>query len=129
MKNSASVRQFTPTSAKGPQGARKAANPPRSLSVEARRRWRALVEEYGIGDAGGVQILQTAMEAFDRMAGAQRQILKDGQTSTDRFGQIKAHPLLSVERDARSAMLHALKALNLDVEPLHAHPGRPGGGR
>jgi P27 family predicted phage terminase small subunit len=99
----------------------KKSSPPPTLSKEARARWQELVAEYGISDAAGLQILHTAMEAFDRMRGAQAQIAKDGQTHLDRFGQMKSHPLLPVERDARAAMLAALKALNLDVEPVHVH--------
>lgn len=58
---------------------------------------------------------------------AAEQIESDGQTVKDRFDQDKPHPLLSVERDARAAMLAALKQLNLDLEPLRDGPGRPGG--
>ena len=49
------------------------------------------------------------------------------QQQPDRFGQVKSHPLLSVERDSRAQYLAALKALNLDLEPLRDKPGRPGG--
>lgn len=62
-----------------------------------------------------------------RLRLAQEAIQRDGMTILDRFGQRKAHPLLPAERDARSQMLAALKALNLDVEPLHDRPGRPAG--
>jgi hypothetical protein len=48
-------------------------------------------------------------------------------TTVDRFGQMKSHPLLPVERDSRAQYLAALKQLCLDVAPLHAGPGRPGG--
>jgi hypothetical protein len=58
---------------------------------------------------------------------AQEAIERDGMTVLDRFGQRKAHPLLPAERDARAQMLAALRALNLDVEPLHERPGRPAG--
>ncbi len=44
----------------------------------------------------------------------------------DRFVQRKPHPLLAAERDARAQMLAALKALNLDLEPLKDR-GRPPG--
>jgi P27 family predicted phage terminase small subunit len=100
-----------------PAGAR-LPKPPKGLSAEARRLWRRLVEDYSIEDQAGELLLQTGLEAFDRMRLAQEQIKRDGQTSTDRFGQVKAHPLLVVERDARSAMVQSLKALNLDLEPL-----------
>ena len=56
-------------------------------------------------------------------------IKREGQSTRDRFGQPKAHPLLTVERDSRSGMLAALKAMNLDMEPLNDRPGRPGGSR
>jgi hypothetical protein len=88
-----------------------------------------LVTEYAIADAAGLQILATSLEAFDRLRAAQRAIKRDGQTMKDRFGQVRAHPLLSVERDARAAWLAGLKALNLDLEPLHDRVGRPPGGR
>lgn len=101
--------------------------PPAGLSVEAKGRWREVVAEYQIADAAGLQILATYCEAFDRMRGAQRRIKAEGQTFKDRFGQLRSHPLLVVERDARAAMLQALRAMNLDVEPLRDRAGRPGG--
>ena len=104
-----------------------APNPPKGLSAEAKRLWRLLLEEYAIEDAGGLAVLSTGLEAFDRMRLAQKAIAKDGMTVTDRFGQAKAHPLLTVERDSRAQWMAALKALNLDLEPLHDRPGRPGG--
>jgi P27 family predicted phage terminase small subunit len=104
-----------------------APQPPQALSKAARSRWRQLVDEYAITDPAGLQILEAALEAFDRMRAAQRTIKKDGATFKDRYGQPRAHPLLVVERDSRAAMLAALKQLNLDLEPLRDRPGRPGG--
>ncbi len=101
--------------------------PPKGLSREGARWWRRLTTEYEIGDEAGRLILMTAMEAFDRMRQAQAVLAKDGLVVTDRFAQKKAHPLCTVERDSRAQMLAALKALNLDVEPLRNTPGRPGG--
>ncbi len=85
------------------------------------------MEEYEITDPAGLLLLQTALEAFDRMRGAQESIANDGATVNDRFGQVRAHPMITVERDARAAMLAALKALNLDLEPLRDRIGRPSG--
>ena len=99
---------------------------PKTLSTEARSWWRRLATEYGIQDEAGQLLLQTALEAFDRLRSAQRTIKQDGPTVTDRWGQIKPHPLLAAERDARSGMLQSLRALNLDLEPLK-DIGRPGG--
>jgi hypothetical protein len=95
------------------------------LSAEARRLKAAIVGEFAIEDAAGLVVLQTALEARDRMR--QAQIAADGLTCRDRFGQIKAHPLVTVERDARAQFLAGLKQLGLDLEPLHDGPGRPAG--
>lgn len=100
---------------------------PANLSAEAKDWWRRLVKEYDLADDGGRLILQTTLEAFDRMRGCQKAIKKDGEILCDRFMQVKPHPLLATERDARAQMLAGLKALNLDVEPLRDRPGRPGG--
>lgn len=102
-------------------------SPPKGLSTESKALWKRLASEYSIDDDAGLLLLQTAMEARDRMRGAQEAIARDGMTIADRFGQRKAHPLLPAERDARAQMLAALRALNLDVEPLHDRPGRPAG--
>jgi P27 family predicted phage terminase small subunit len=90
---------------------------PGHLSVEARKWYRLIRSEYDIEDSGGLLILQALCEAFDRMRSAQNIIAQEGATVRDRFDQIKAHPLCTVERDSRSAIYHGLKALNLDLEP------------
>lgn len=101
--------------------------PPNGLTAEARRWWREIRHEYGVSDPGGLLILASACEAFDRMRQAQRRLKREGLTTLDRFGQCKAHPATVIERDSRAAMLAALKALNLDLEPLNQRPGRPAG--
>ena len=98
---------------------------PKHLSKDARDWWTKIQDEYGINDNAGKLLLQTALEAFDRMKSAANRINKDGAAVEDRFGQVKPHPLLPAERDARSQMLLALKQLNLDIEPLRDRPGRP----
>jgi P27 family predicted phage terminase small subunit len=85
------------------------------------------MKDYDISDEGGLLLLQTGLEAFDRMRQCQEIIKRDGPMVLDKWGQRKSHPLLPAERDARSQMLAALKALHLDVEPLHERPGRPTG--
>jgi len=100
---------------------------PKHLSKEAKALWARLLKEYNIEDEAGLLILQTAMESFDRMRESQAIIKTEGMQVTDRFDQKKAHPLTTVERDSRAAMLAALKALNLDLEPLQDRPGRPAG--
>lgn len=96
--------------------ARRAAAP-KTLSTEARRWWHRIIAEYEIADDGGLFLLQTALESFDRMRDCQRAIAADGITVLDRFDQRKPHPLLAAERDARSSLLLAFRQLNIDVAP------------
>ncbi len=90
---------------------------PTHLSREAKSWWRDIVAAYEIDDEGGHLLLATALEAFDRMRGAQAEIKRDGATVLDRFEQRKAHPAIQTERDSRAAMMTALRMLNLDVTP------------
>ena len=66
-------------------------------------------------DPAGRHVLLVGLEAFDRMRSAQQSIAADGSTCRDRFGQVRAHPLLSVERDARAQFMAAMKALGFDL--------------
>lgn len=91
---------------------------PTHLSAEARGWWERICTEYEISDEGGRLLLLMAMEAFDRMRGCQKAIAEDGLVTRGSKKQPRAHPLLSAERDSRAQMLAALKALNLDLEPL-----------
>jgi P27 family predicted phage terminase small subunit len=109
------------------RAAPKAPKPPHGLSPEARGWWESIQLEYAVADPGGLLILASAVEAFDRMRQAQRRLRREGLTTVDRFGQRKAHPATVIERDSRSAMLAALKQLNLDLEPLQPRAGRPSG--
>jgi phage terminase small subunit len=98
-----------------------------SLSPEAKKLKSKLLRDYAIEDEAGTVILQIAMEAFDRMRQAQKAVDDEGLTTSDRFGQVKAHPMLATERDSRVAFLGALARLHLDFEPL-GEVGRPTGG-
>ena len=100
------------------------------LSKEAQTIFDKISSEYeGItDDPAAVLILTSALEAYDRMRQAQAAIAAHGLVYLDRYGQPKANPAATVERDSRSAMLGALRHLNLDVElSPHAGPGRPPG--
>src|SRR5687767_2951495 len=103
---------------------------PQHLSEEARRLWKGVMAEYAIEDTAGQLLLQTATEAHDRIREARRIITEQGVTVRDRYGHDKPHPMLAVEKDARAAMLLALKHLDLDVSVQpKSRLGRPPGGR
>ena len=85
------------------------------------------MREYGVDDAGGLQILVTALEAFDGLRRHELQVQTDGAVFVDRFGQPRGHPLLPAIRDCRAQYLAGLKQLCLDVAPANHTIGRPGG--
>ena len=98
---------------------------PPGLSAESRRLWNELQAEYRITDAAGLRFLRTACEALDQQRRAEAVVREAGMVAVDRYGAPRAHPLLAVARDSRAAMLKALAALNLDIEPLRDRAGRP----
>lgn len=102
--------------------------PPSNFSIEARRLWRRFHAGYNLTDEAGMILLQTGLEAFDRMRSAQCLLTSEGLTVIDRFNIPRSHPATVVERDSRSAFMAALKALHLDLEPLRDTVGRPLGG-
>ena len=78
--------------------------------------WTRLVDDYGISDAGGVALLRAACEAFQRGEQARRILRREGAVIRDRFGQPKAHPATLIERDSRSQLVAALRALKLSPQ-------------
>ena len=99
--------------------------PPKHLSSEARALWRSVLADYEL-ERRHEAILLTALEALDRMRQAQAQLTADGLTTTDRYGGVKAHPAVVIERDSRAAFLRAMRELGLDLEapPTTRPPSR-----
>lgn len=87
-----------------------------SLSPEALAWWRRIVSEYEGWDSGDLLVLQIGLESLDRLMQARAMINAEGLCVADRFGTMRPHPALSVERDARAACMKALKQLALDDE-------------
>jgi len=92
---------------------------------KARQKRLELQKAYAITDEGGENILSVFESALVTVYECEDAVTKDGLKVTDRWGQVKPHPLLPVLRDARAQVLASLKALNLDLEPLKS-VGRPG---
>ena len=100
--------------------------PPKHLRAAGKKLWSDIAAEYGIDDAAGLHLLTTACEALDRMRAAQAAIKKHGECVEDRYGCLKLNPACGLEKELRAGMILALKAMNLDIEPLRDHAGRPG---
>ena len=69
--------------------------PPAHLGEPERAIWRHVFEDFS----------GTSRLAFER----------NGATVDGRDGQLRAHPLLAVERDSRAAWLQAVKLLGLEL--------------
>jgi len=123
-KGPAKARQAAP---KGPRKSELAGTGRPELSAEAETLKEKILAEFDVSDAAGLSILDEALAAFDLCRACEAEIAEQGMTTTDRFYQKKAHPLLSTLRDARSQFLGALKQLGLDLEPVRSGPGRPPG--
>lgn len=98
---------------------------PDHLRSAGRAFYSSVASEYGIADAAGVALLLTAAECVDRMRAAQASIAEHGELVNDRYGAPKLNPALTLEKDARNGFFAAMRALNLDLEPLRDGPGRP----
>jgi hypothetical protein len=101
---------------------------PAHLGDAGRELWASIQAAYQITDPGGRVLLCTAAEAADRIASVRSQIDEQGELLAIR-GIPRVNPLCAVERDARAALIRALKELHLDLEPLRDRPGRPEGPR
>jgi phage terminase small subunit len=100
---------------------------PQHLKPDGAKFWRSIVDEYSVQDSAGLALVTTAAECMDRMRAAQAAIATHGEVVIDRYGAPKLNPASVLEKDSRNGLLAALKALNLDLEPLRDGPGRPPG--
>jgi len=94
--------------------------PPKHLRIETRRWWLSVVEDYEL-EPHHVRLLTMAAEAWDRAVEAREAIAKSGAYMPNRFGEVRPHPALGVERDSRIAFARLVRELALDVN----EPGDP----
>ncbi len=99
------------------------------LSRRAARRRNSIADTYGIteDDPAGQVILEATWQAWDLWHRAQAVVDAEGLTVPGDRGGVKAHPLLAVIRDQRSAFFTGMKQLGLEIIPPRPKPGRPPG--
>ena len=89
--------------------------PPPHLSPGSATWWRQVVSEFSL-EPHHLRLLQSAAEAWDRMAQARDELAAHGSlTFTDNRGAIKAHPAEAIERNARIAFARLVRELDLDA--------------
>jgi len=101
-------------------------NSPAYLRPETRQWWCKVVDNYEL-EPHHVRLLTLAASAWDRAEEARERIKKDGAYQADRFGQLRAHPAVAVERDCMVAFARLLRELALDAEQPDNRPPRVGG--
>jgi phage terminase small subunit len=93
----------------------RAPRPAAHLSEPSRRLYRQILACYEL-EAHHLAVLTKALEALDRADQARAEIGTGPLAITSRLGEVKPHPLLAVERDARAQFGTLMKQLGLDVE-------------
>lgn len=89
--------------------------PPRDLGSAGRRLWKSIMDEYEMADAASLAVLRSMCQTVDRLADCRQQIAQDGLTILTVSGQMRPHPLLQHEAEARRALLAHARALRLDL--------------
>jgi hypothetical protein len=67
-------------------------------------------------EAASENILRNACEAMERAAQAAEIVSRDGACFTDRFGAVRAHPAVAIERDFRGLAARQLEKLAARME-------------
>lgn len=93
--------------------------PPATFAPEERRLWRRIVRHYVLDEPAALALLRTTLEAHARQRRCGESItrvgelVREGVDKTGKPKRIKAHPLISAERDSRAAFLAGLRALGI----------------
>lgn len=101
---------------------KKKGSAPAHLSAGARQVWREIIAEYDGWGIVELSVLCSALEAYDRMKQAQKE-LQRGLITKDKYSVVRVHPCVAIERDSRQAYLRALKQLG--IGSMSGPPGRP----
>lgn len=89
--------------------------PPKHLRPQTKVWWAAITATYQL-ESHHERLLTLACEAWDVGQLATDRISADGLWVTDRFGAVKPHPAVAIQRDARLGFARLIRELNLDAE-------------
>jgi len=99
---------------------------PKHLKPATKKWWISVTKQFSL-DAQYLRILTLAAEAWDRGEQARDYLNENGLTYTDRFGQPKSRPEVSIERDSRLGFARMIRELCLDDGPDDTRPPRSRG--
>jgi phage terminase small subunit len=89
----------------------------------ATRKWFAEVADRFDLEPHQFRLLQAAGEAWDRLCAARAAIDEHGLTYSDRYGNPRPRPEISIERDARIGFARLLRELGIDDAETPVAPG------
>ena len=103
---------------------------PKHLSARSRQIYRTVVDDYDLtGEPHALEVLRLALEALDRADEARQMVADEGITFRNRFGELRPHPAVAIERDARLAAWRGFRELSLDAgDYVDPRPPRVGSG-
>lgn len=88
--------------------------PPSHFEDIEKSLWRDVTGKFGF-DAASLALLSTSLDAHARARNCRDRIDIDGPVTADRWGQLRPHPLLPAEAQARAAFLAGWKSLGLNI--------------
>jgi P27 family predicted phage terminase small subunit len=93
--------------------------PPRKLKKIGKDHWKEIVSAYDFqNDVGSLKILENGCRAWQKADELETIIDANGNSCADKFGQIKAHPLLPLYRDFLAQHTACMKILGVHQEPV-----------
>jgi P27 family predicted phage terminase small subunit len=113
-KSAASLAVFGGPRLVVPQPADDPPPPPDHLGEPEKQIWADVIADWK-GTRVSFAVLASALEAHMLARECREAIAAEGLTTIGRDGQPKAHPLCSVERDARAGFQRAIKQLGIKL--------------
>lgn len=115
------MRQTTPKLAQVP----KSPAAPASLDEAGKRFWNETLAVYDLADPHHLRLLENCCLQLDRAAVARDTIATEGITCENRFGEVREHPAVHIERAAAQLFRQTVRELGLDLEDAPIAPRGP----
>src|SRR6516165_1028713 len=87
--------------------------PPEELSKDGQDLWSSVMKEYQIDDSGSLALLAQACHEADKATYFAKIVAKDGPLQKNKYGELKSHPLLKYEAQARQFVVKTLQLLGV----------------
>jgi phage terminase small subunit len=84
--------------------------------------WCRHVRDNFVLESHHMKILRIAGEAWSRSKQARLLLETDGIVTTDKYGSVKVHPAIAIEKDSKILFLRSVRELNLDLGAEESRP-------